>query len=54
MIAHRLSTVRRADTILVLQEGRLVEQGPFAELVTGGGTFAALYQMQFKGTEEAC
>jgi len=41
VIAHRLSTVRRADTILVLKNGRIVEQGLFAELVASGGKFAA-------------
>ena len=51
VIAHRLSTVRRADTILVLQDGQLAEQGPFAELVAGGGIFAMLYQIQFEGEE---
>ena len=51
VIAHRLSTVRRADTILVLKDGRIAEQGPFAELLTHGGTFAALYRTQFKGVD---
>ena len=51
VIAHRLSTVRRADTILVLDDGRIVEQGPFNELVARGGAFAELYQTQF-GNEE--
>jgi ATP-binding cassette subfamily B protein/subfamily B ATP-binding cassette protein MsbA len=49
VIAHRLSTVRRADTILVLQNGQIAEQGPFTELVTRGGIFTTLYQMQFEG-----
>ena len=53
VIAHRLSTVRRADTILVLKDGRIAEQGPFAELVARGGTFAAFYRAQFEGEEEA-
>jgi ATP-binding cassette subfamily B protein/subfamily B ATP-binding cassette protein MsbA len=47
VIAHRLSTVRRADTILVLEDGRIVEQGGFAELVARGGHFARLYHTQF-------
>ena len=51
VIAHRLSTVRRADTILVLQDGRIAEQGSFAELVARGGIFAMLYQTQFGGEE---
>jgi ABC-type multidrug transport system fused ATPase/permease subunit len=49
VIAHRLSTVRRADTILVLEDGRIAEQGPFAELMARCGTFAALYRTQFEG-----
>jgi ATP-binding cassette subfamily B protein/subfamily B ATP-binding cassette protein MsbA len=52
VIAHRLSTVRRADTILVLQDGQIAEHGPFAELVARGGIFAMLYQTQFGGEEE--
>jgi ATP-binding cassette subfamily B protein/subfamily B ATP-binding cassette protein MsbA len=53
VIAHRLSTVRRADTILVLKDGRIVEQGLFAELVARGGTFAAFYRAQFEDGEKA-
>ena len=53
VIAHRLSTVRRADTILVLQDGRIAEQGSFAELVARSGIFATLYQTQFGGEETA-
>jgi ATP-binding cassette subfamily B protein len=47
VIAHRLSTVRRADAILVLDQGRIAEQGRFAELVARGGQFARLYETQF-------
>jgi ATP-binding cassette subfamily B protein len=47
VIAHRLSTVRRADVILVLDDGRIVEQGPFAELIARGGHFARLHRTQF-------
>jgi ATP-binding cassette subfamily B protein/subfamily B ATP-binding cassette protein MsbA len=53
VIAHRLSTVRRADTILVLQDGQIAEQGPFAALVATGGIFATLYQTQFGGEQAA-
>jgi ATP-binding cassette, subfamily B, bacterial len=53
VIAHRLSTVRRADTILVLKDGRIAEQGLFAELVARGGTFAVCDRAQFEGEEEA-
>jgi ATP-binding cassette subfamily B protein len=49
VIAHRLSTVRRADAIFVLDEGRVVESGTFAELVQRGGHFARLYRTQFGG-----
>jgi ABC-type multidrug transport system fused ATPase/permease subunit len=44
LIAHRLSTVRYADVILVLEEGRLVEQGNWESLVSGGGRFSELWQ----------
>jgi ATP-binding cassette subfamily B protein/subfamily B ATP-binding cassette protein MsbA len=47
IIAHRLSTVRKADRILVLRKGEIVEQGPFDELVRAGGPFSALYRSQF-------
>ena len=47
VIAHRLSTVRRADVIVVLDEGRIVEQGTFAELIARGGHFARLHRTQF-------
>ncbi|NTU48344.1 MAG: ABC transporter ATP-binding protein [Syntrophobacteraceae bacterium] len=47
IIAHRLSTVREADLILVLRSGEIVEQGSFDELVQAGGFFASLYRTQF-------
>ena len=46
IIAHRLSTVRDADVILVFDQGRIVEQGTFAELVARGGRFAELVETQ--------
>jgi ATP-binding cassette subfamily B protein len=47
VIAHRLSTVLRADLILVMQEGRIVERGTHARLVAAAGLYAQLYQRQF-------
>ncbi len=47
IIAHRLSTVRRADRVVVLDRGVLVEQGTHAELLAHNGVYARLYQVQF-------
>jgi ATP-binding cassette subfamily B protein len=48
LISHRLSTVKMADRIFVLQNGRIVEAGDHAELVGRGGTYAELFEMQAK------
>ncbi|HYF39346.1 MAG TPA: ABC transporter transmembrane domain-containing protein [Gemmatimonadales bacterium] len=48
IIAHRLSTVRRADRLVVLDHGRIVEEGSHAELLAVGGLYARLYQRQFR------
>ncbi|HEX4156460.1 MAG TPA: ABC transporter ATP-binding protein [Acidobacteriaceae bacterium] len=47
VIAHRLSTVRRADRIVVMENGEITEMGPHEELLARGGTYSRLYQMQF-------
>ena len=47
VIAHRLSTVRNADRILVLDEGRIVQSGTHSELLAEGGLYADLYRTQF-------
>ena len=49
VIAHRLSTIRDADLILVMEDGRIVEQGSHAELLAAQGAFARLYAAQFAG-----
>ncbi|WAL40164.1 ABC transporter ATP-binding protein [Brevibacterium sp. BRM-1] len=47
VIAHRLSTVRSADEILVIEHGAIVERGPHARLLVAGGRYAQLYETQF-------
>ena len=51
VIAHRLSTVRAADQILVLEAGRVVERGTHAELLAAGGRYTELYETQFAEQE---
>lgn len=51
VIAHRLSTVRAADLILVIEEGRVVERGTHEELLAAGGRYEQLYRTQFEGPE---
>lgn len=53
IIAHRLSTIRNADLILVMDQGRLVEQGNHSELLAQGGLYASLYDRQFSWAEAA-
>jgi ATP-binding cassette subfamily B protein len=53
VIAHRLSTVREADVILVLDHGRIVERGRHDELLAAGGQYAELYRIQFERQEHS-
>ncbi|MBI5740621.1 MAG: ABC transporter ATP-binding protein [Nitrospirae bacterium] len=51
VIAHRLSTVRKADRIVVMEKGSIIETGTHAELQARGGTYQKLYELQFRGQE---
>ncbi|HIJ66647.1 MAG TPA: ABC transporter ATP-binding protein, partial [Candidatus Hydrogenedentes bacterium] len=53
VIAHRLSTVQRADRILVMDQGRIVEEGTHQELLAKDGIYRRLYETQFAAREEA-
>jgi ABC-type multidrug transport system fused ATPase/permease subunit len=52
VIAHRLSTVRRADAIVVLERGSIAETGTHTELLAHGGLYRRLYELQFADEEE--
>ena len=52
VIAHRLATIKKADKILVMDKGKIVEQGRHAELLALNGYYTRLYEMQFKSEEE--
>ena len=49
IVAHRLSTIREADVILVMKDGNVIEQGNHEELLAKGGFYAELYNSQFEG-----
>ena len=53
VIAHRLSTVRAADIVFVVQNGRIVEQGTHAELLRAGGLYSELDEIQFQAQTDA-
>jgi len=53
VIAHRLSTVKDCDRIVVVEKGRIVESGSHDQLVRTGGYYAKLWQYQSKSSEEA-
>jgi len=48
VIAHRLSTIENADMILVMEQGRIVEQGSHQELIQKNGAYSRLHSVQFK------
>jgi len=52
VIAHRLSTVRRADVIVVMEAGRIIEMGTHSELLAKNGQYRKLYELQFADEEE--
>jgi subfamily B ATP-binding cassette protein MsbA len=56
VVAHRLATVQRADMIMVLDQGRIVESGKHQQLLKHGGLYARLHELQFspQGTDLAC
>ena len=51
IVAHRLATIQKADRVIVLEKGEIVEQGSISELLAKNGHFRKLYDLQFK--EEA-
>ena len=51
IVAHRLSTIREADVILVMKDGHIVEQGNHDQLLAQGGFYAKLYNSQFEGVQ---
>ena len=53
VIAHRLATVRKADRIVVLEGGRIVEQGSHSQLAQAGGLYARLASLQFAAEKAA-
>jgi ATP-binding cassette subfamily B protein len=50
VVAHRLSTIRKADLVLVMDQGRIVERGTHATLLAAGGTYARLHQEFIRGS----
>jgi len=53
IIAHRLSTVQRADRVVVIDRGRIVEEGSHADLLAAEGVYSRLFRGQFRDREDA-
>ena len=53
IVAHRLSTIKNADRILVMDKGKIAEQGKHEELLAAGGLYAELYSRQFNSAEDS-
>ena len=53
IVAHRLNTIKNADMILVMKDGRIIERGTHDELMKADGFYAGLYGAQFKSAEGA-
>jgi ABC-type multidrug transport system fused ATPase/permease subunit len=51
VVAHRLSTVKRADNILVIKDGKIAESGNHSELISYNGLYKQLYDIQFRDQE---
>lgn len=51
IVAHRLSTIRNADEIVVVEEGTITERGSHEDLMAKGGTYKGLYELQFRDAE---
>ena len=51
VVAHRLSTIKRANSIAVISEGKITEQGTHEELMALGGTYKHLYSLQFRDND---
>ena len=52
VVAHRLSTIKRANSIAVIDHGKIIEQGTHEELMELGGTYKNLYSLQFRDTDQ--
>lgn len=52
MVAHRLSTIKNADEIAVVDDGKIIEQGSHEELMKKEGVYSHLYSLQFRDQEE--